>query len=175
MYEKTDKVIMVIDMVKKVIIPILLALLTGFLLGTFLFKQYNKEDLQVVGKTKDEIKEVYFLQIGVYSSKESMEENVSKIPYYIYQVDNGKYYVYVGMTLKEANATKLKDFFIASGYNIYVKKFGISNVAFLTVLEQYDTMLEQAPDANSYSAICGQVLAKYEELVNSERDDQGTA
>ncbi len=166
---------MVIDMIKKIIIPTLLALVTGFLLGTFLIKQYHKEDLQIVGKTKDVIKEVYFLQIGVYSSKESMEENVAKIPYYIYQIDGGKYYVYVGMTLKVENATKLKDFFIATGYNIYVKKFGISNVAFLTVLEQYDTMLDQAPDENSYSAICGQILAKYEELVNSERDDQGTA
>lgn len=162
-------------MIKRILIPTSLALITGFLLGTFFLKQYQKEDLEVVGKTKDVVKEVYFLQVGVYSSKESMEENVAKIPYYIYQIDKEKYYVYVAMTLKEENMAKLKDFFISSGYNIYVKKFGISNVAFLTVLEQYDTMLEQAPDANSYSAICGQVLAKYEELVNHEREDQGTA
>ena len=162
-------------MVKKIIIPTFLALLTGFLLGTFLLKQYNKGDLQTVGKTTSEVKGVYFLQVGVYSSKESMEENVSKIPYYIYQIDNDKYYVYVAMSLKEENANKLKDFFIAAGYNIYVKKFGVSNTAFLTVLEQYDIMLEQAPDTSSYSAICGQVLAKYEELINSEREDQGTA
>lgn len=161
-------------MVKKIIIPTALAILVGTFLGMFLFQQYHKEELQTVGNTKQEEKEVYFLQIGVYSSKESMEKNVSKIPYYIYQVDNGKFYVYVGITLKEKNSVKLKDFFVANGYNIYVKKFKISNIAFLTVLEQYDTMLEQA-EANSYSAICGQVLAKYEELVNSEREDQGNA
>lgn len=160
-------------MIKKLITPIVLALFVGAILGTFLFQQYDKVELKTVDG--QEAKEVYFLQIGVYSSKESMEEQVSKIPYYIYQIENGKYYVYVAMTLKETNSQKLKDFFIANGYNIYVKKFGIANTAFLTVLEQYDTMLEQAVDTTSYSAICGQVLAKYEELVNSEREDQGTA
>lgn len=160
-------------MIKKLIAPIVLALFVGAILGTFLFQQYDKVELKTVDG--QEAKEVYFLQIGVYSSKESMEEQVSKIPYYIYQMENGQYYVYVAMTLKETNSQKLKDFFIANGYNIYVKKFGIANTAFLTVLEQYDTMLEQAVDSTSYSAICGQVLAKYEELVNSEREDQGTA
>lgn len=162
-------------MIKKLIVPVILGLLTGGILGMFLFQQYDqKKNLQTVGKT-GEIKEVYFLQVGVYSSKESMEQNVSKIPYYIYQIADEKYYVYVAMSLKEENVKKLKEFFIATGYNIYVKKFGIANEAFTTVLEQYDTMLEQATDTSSYSAICGQVLAKYEELVNSEREDQGTA
>lgn len=161
-------------MVKKLIIPILAALTVGGLLGSFLLKQYDKEDLKTVGKN-GEVKEVYFLQVGVYSSKESMEKNTEKIPYYIYQIEDGKYYVYVGMSLKEENVTKLKDFFISSGYNIYVKKFGIANIAFLTVLEQYDIMLSQALDTSSYSAICGQILAKYEELINSGHEDQGTA
>ncbi len=160
-------------MIKKLVIPTILALAIGSLIGVFLFQQYDKEDIKTVDKqnTTSEMKEVYFLQVGVYSSKESMEENISKIPYYIYQIEENKYYVYVAMTLKEENAKKLKDFFIANGYNIYVKKFGISNSAFLTVLEQYDTMLEQAPDTSSYSAICGQVLAKYEELINNELEN----
>lgn len=162
-------------MVRKLVFPVFLALLTGSIMGIFLFQQYDrKEDLKVVGKTGIS-KDVYFLQIGVYSSKESMQQSVSKIPYYIYQIDNEKYHVYVGMSLKEENAKKLKDFFIANGYNIYVKKFKIANEAFITVLNQYDTMLEQATDTKSYSAICGQVLAKYEELVNHEHKDQGTA
>lgn len=157
-------------MIKKLIMPAIIALAIGSLLGIFLFQQYDKEDIKIVDKQgpQIEMKEVYFLQVGVYSNKESMEENISKIPYYIYQIEENKYYVYVAMTLKEENREKLKDFFIANGYNIYVKKFGISNQAFLTVLEQYDTMLEQAPDTSSYSAICGQVLAKYEELINNE-------
>lgn len=161
-------------MIRKMILPITSALLIGGVLGIFLFKQYDKkETIQTVGNT-GELKEVYFLQVGVYSSKESMEENVSKLPYYIYQTEQGKYYVYVAMTLKEKIASKLKDFFIKNGYNIYVKKFGIANEAFTTVLSQYDTMLEQA-EASNYSVICGQVLAKYEELVNNEHKNQGTA
>ena len=75
------------------------------------------------------------------------------------------------MSLNEQNVNKLKEFFIANGYNIYVKKFNIANTTFLTVLEQYDIMLEQAPDTSSYSAICGQVLAKYEELITDGREN----
>ena len=145
-------------MIKKLIAPVVSALAVGTILGVFLFGHYDKKELKTVGNTGI-AKEVYFLQIGVYSSKENMESNVSKI----------------GMSLKEENAQKLKDFFISIGYNIYVKKFGIANQAFLTVLDQYDTMLEQAPDTSSYSAICGQVLAKYEELINHGSEDQGTA
>ena len=163
-----------ICMIKKLVLPIFLALLTGGILGIFLFQQYDQDKIQTVGKI-GEAKRVYFLQVGVYSSKESMEENTKNLPYYIYQEDQDKYFVYVGMSLKETNAQKLKDFFIANGYNIYIKEFNLSNIAFLTVLEQYDTMLEQAPDTSSYSAICGQILAKYEELINSEREDQGDA
>ena len=161
-------------MIKKIIIPSILAIITGLIIGNFLFNQYDKEELKVIG-ANGTVKNVYFLQVGVYSSEESMLKNVSAIPYYIYQIVDEKYYVYVGMSLKEENVNKLKEFFISSGYNIYVKTFGIANDAFLTVLEQYDVMLEQAPDNSSYSAICGQVLAKYEELVNHDRQDQGTA
>lgn len=157
-------------MIKKVIVPIFLALFIGSFLGFFLFRQYDKEEIAPVSKAEDS-KEVYFLQVGVYSTKESMEENTKKIPNYIYQESENKYYVYVGMSLNEKNANKLKEFFIANGYNIYVKKFTITSTAFLTVLEQYDIMLEQAPDTSSYSAICGQVLAKYEELINNEREN----
>lgn len=46
-------------MVKKLIVPILLAVFSGGLLGTFLFQQYDKDDLQTVGKI-EQAKEVYF-------------------------------------------------------------------------------------------------------------------
>ena len=157
-------------MIKRMVVPVTFALLVGSLLGFFLFRQYDKEEIAKVGNI-GESKEVYFLQVGVYSSKESMEANTKKLPNYFYQELEYKYYVYVGTSLNEQNVNKLKEFFIANGYNIYVKKFNIANTTFLTVLEQYDIMLEQAPDTSSYSAICGQVLAKYEELITDGREN----
>ena len=69
-------------MIKRMVVPVTFALLVGSLLGFFLFRQYDKEEIAKVGNI-GESKEVYFLQVGVYSSKESMEANTKKIPNYI--------------------------------------------------------------------------------------------
>ncbi len=137
-------------------------------MGKFMLDQYAMSEKDATASLTSDT--VYFIQQGVYSSKESMEESVTNIAYYIYSEQDGKYYVYVGMTLKSENAEKLKSYFNGLGYDIYIKEFMISNESFLEVLQQYDLMLENTEDTNTISAICSQVLGKYEELVLSDEN-----
>lgn len=154
----------------KVYFPLLLCIAVGFFMGKLMFSQYDdKQGLKLVSNTSEKL---YFIQQGVYSSKESMEENTTNLAYYIYTIDNDKYYVYVGITKNEENLEKLKGYFESLGYNIYVKDFYISSEAFITVLEQYEMMLSETNDNKTIGAICSQILGKYEELViNSESKD----
>lgn len=151
-------------------LPLILCLTVGFFMGKLMFSQYDdKQGLKLVTSASEK---VYFIQQGVYSSKESMEENTSNLTYYIYTIDNDRYYVYIGITKNEENLDKLKGYFDSLGYNIYVKEFYISSESFITVLEQYETMLSETNDSKIIGAICSQILSKYEELViNSEFKD----
>ena len=148
---------------KKYIIPIVLALVVGLVLGRFMLNQYNFEGKII--PVMNNKKQAYFIQQGVYSSKESMENNVKDFPYYIYMVDNDKYYVYIGITFLEENMDKIKGYFKQKGYDTYVKEISISDQNFIMVLEQYDSLLKESNDYEVIGTICSQILNKYEELV----------
>lgn len=148
--------------------PLIFCILLGGLMGKFMLDQYETNEKEIsVALTSNT---VYFIQQGVYSSKESMEENINNVSYYIYNESDGQYYAYIGMTLKTENTEKLKNYFKGIGYDTYVREFTINNASFLEVLQQYDLMLENTDDSNTISAICSQVLGKYEELVLSDEN-----
>ena len=147
---------------KKFLIPIMLAILIGIVLAKIVFSQYDTPELQTVFNDNEEI---MLLQIGVYSSKDSMKENTKKFDYYIYQEKEGLYYVYIGITQSENNLDKIKEVYQNLGYEIYVKKITIDNQSFLEVLNQYDELLTKTDDQEIIKTINGKILKKYEELV----------
>lgn len=156
---------------KKMIIPIITALAIGIGLGIFMIRQYdNQEQIKMVNINGEKVS---FLQVGVYSSEESKNENTKNLNAYVYELKEGKYYIYVAISKNQENINKLKDYFEKNKYNIYVKEFPITNQEFLKVLEQYDTMLSQAEES-SYLAICSQVLKQYEELITNDSKNERT-
>ncbi len=147
---------------------IILCILVGGFMGKFMLDQYSNNEKEVEASLAKDT--VYFLEQGVYSNKEEMEDNINNVSYYIYTVENNKYYAYLGMTTKESNKEKLVNYFNSIGHTTSIKEYEISSREFLEVLQQYDLMLENTVDTNTISAICSQVLAKYEELVISDED-----
>lgn len=147
---------------------ILLCLVLGILMGKFMLDQYSSKEEEIKVIKTNNI--VYFIESGTYTSKEDMEEKVTNVEYYIYREEDGKYYSYVGMTQKDENIEKLKIHFKNIGYDINVKEFTLDEPTFLEVLQQYDLMLEGTEDTNTISAICSQVLSKYEETVLSDEN-----
>lgn len=154
---------------KKYIASILSALLVGFLLAKFMIDQYDKKESIKTVFGSSEI--LYFIQQGVYSTKESMEENMANFSYYIYNLEDDKYYTYIGITKSKKNSEKLQEFYKKLGYIIYIKEISVSSNAFIEILEQYDNLLESTDDESTIKAICSQVLGKYEELILNEREN----
>lgn len=151
------------DNMKKYIMTFALALVIGLVIGRFILNQYTFEGKIVSTFNKQE--KAYFIQQGVYSSKENMESATSSLPYYIYSVEDNKYYVYAGISLNLENVDKIKGYYESLGYTTYVKEIFINNNDFITVLTQYDLLLKETKDKQVIGTICSQVLTKYEELV----------
>lgn len=147
---------------KKYLLTFLMALVIGFFLSNFFIKQYKDySGIKVSGIGK----ELYFIQYGVFSTIESMEENTISLQNYVYNLDDNLYYVYIGITEKEENAEKITNYYKNQGYNIIIKKFDIANNNFLEQLENYDKILSETEDETAISSIINQVLMKYEEAV----------
>lgn len=150
-------------MKEKIIVPIIACVLVGFVMGKFMFNQYDN-GVALTSNLREK-EQLYFLQQGVYSSIDSMKENTSSLAYYIYNEEDGKYYVYVGITKDKNNLEKLKGFYQNKGYDIYIKGIEVSNQEFLEVFNQYEQLLQKTTDESAISAIESSVLAKYEELT----------
>lgn len=128
-----------------------------------MFNQYGDLDTTTAVSNKGET--LKFIQAGVYSSKESMEESMKDFNYYIYTIKDKMYYSYIGITKSENNLKKLKDHFKQKGYDIYITDIYIDNIKFLETLDQYEKVLSETNDSKTIDAVCSQVLSKYEEII----------
>ncbi len=131
----------------------------------FLISSYDKADSITVSKHAETI---YYIQRGVYSNKENMENNMKDFTHYIYNVEDNMYYTYIGITKNKKNAEKIKDYYKQKGFDTYVKEKITDNKNFLTILGQYDELLLKTQEPDTISVICNQVLSKYEELIKNE-------
>ena len=79
-------------MKKSIIIVILIGSLIGLLFGQIIFKNYKgKEYLNETGN-------IYYIQYGVYTSKEAALKNSSSLDNYKIVENDDKYSVYLGIT-----------------------------------------------------------------------------
>ena len=139
------------------LISILCALLLGYLCATFVFDEYKKNE-SVFGLSNS----IYFLQYGVYTNIDSADIKVDK---YIKVEEDGKYYVYVGMTTSMENAKKIQDGYKDKGIELYIKQNYVSNNEFVSELSQYDILLSSSKTDEEMNSILSTVLSSYEEFV----------
>lgn len=139
------------------LISILSAILLGYLCATYIFNEYRDTDLVF-----QENETIYFLQYGVYTNPELPDIPVSK---YLKVEEEGKYYVYVGMTTSQKNAKKVQDLYQKKGIELYVKQDYVTNPEFITELSQYDILLDSTKTEDEVNSVLSTVLASYEEAV----------
>ena len=149
---------------KKYLLTFLIALIIGFFLSSFFLIQY--EDFAGI-KVSGTGENLYFVQYGIFSSLDSLEENTISLQNYVYNKQDNLYYVYVGITNLEENAKKIVDYYKNLGYDATIKEFGITNKEFLELLVNYDEILKNTDDETAIASIINQVLIKYEEVVIS--------
>lgn len=147
---------------KKTIIWVLIALVSGAFLGKLTFDRYEKLDLQNVISYDNY---VYLLQYGTYDSQDEMSDNVTNVDRYIYIEKENKVYAYVGITKKEETANKVKKIYDNKGIELSVVKERIDNDEFIQNLNEYEKLLDATEDEDSLLIIEKQILSCYESVV----------
>ena len=150
-------------MKKAYLIPIFLSIAIGFVIGKPMCDEYHTtSETTSVFQTTSSLK-VYYLQYGVYSSQENMEKSVISLPYYIYRLEENQYHVYIGLTAKEENVTKLQEYFTSLGYVTYKKEGYIRNQEYIEKLNTLDEMLTKVSDQETINDINEKILENYKE------------
>ena len=145
---------------RKILVPLISAIVIGLILGKYLFSQYEKK----VDTVFQDDERIYVLQQGVYSTAENAGKYTSNLDYYIVHHDDKYYRVYVAITHNKNNVDILEEYYISKGNDIYVRELTTNNLEFLELLKQYDLLLQSSGD-NELLQIEKQVLSKYEELI----------
>ena len=146
-------------MEKKLLIFILISIMAGYGFSLLLNRFAKNREINKYN--------TYLLQAGIYTSESNLNEYVKKLKSFVINKENGKYYVYVGMTANEDNIDKLESIFEEENINIYVKKVYINNSGFINTLKQYDVLLKELTDTKDISKINEAILDSYESLIKT--------
>lgn len=136
----------------------------GTILGIFLRNSYKDNLLGAFGEGKI----YYFLQEGVYSNKDIMTENTKDLNIKLVNEENGKYYVYLGITRDEENVKKIKEIYNTKGYQLYIKEVNLSNEEFYNNVTQFDLLIKNTTKEEEILTIEEVVLANYEEIIKKQ-------
>lgn len=158
------KIIMVIVMRGKFLIPIVLSIVIGFFFGKVFFNNYESSS-----NVFNEGEKVYFIQKGVYSSFNDLKKNNSSYDDFLYLEESDGYHYYVGITKNEKNAKKIKEFYEKSNINIYVREKYINNANFVSVVSEYDKLIDVA-SLNSFVDLQKIVISNYKEMILNGED-----
>lgn len=144
---------------KKKIFYFLILLTSGIIIGNKI-----SQATENIAVTFNEANTYYFLQEGVYSSKEILEENIKNMELKVVENQDNKYYVYLGITKDENIAKRLKEIYEKSGYQIYIKEKTLSNDEFYNNVTQFDLLINNTETTKEILTIEEVVLANYEEI-----------
>ena len=144
----------------KFLVPIVLSIAIGLFFGKIFFDSYDSSSLTVF----DEKDKIYMLQIGVYSSEKKMSSKIKNYKNFLYiSMDDG-YHLYVGITKNKEIAKRIKDYYEKKGNSIYIKESIEDNKSFLSVLGEYDKIIDITTD-NDLEEIEKIVISNYKEMV----------
>ncbi len=133
-------------------------------MGKVFLEQYD--GYKGIRFTSNTGEEVYFIRYGEFNTESEMEQATLTLTSYIYNIVDNKYRVFIGITKSEDNLIKLSNYYTAKGYSVYTDRYFINNSEFIKLLDNYDTILASTDDSMVIDSVNGQILEKYEELVN---------
>lgn len=146
-------------MYKRFIFSLIIAIVSGALLGHTLFEKFKEEEQTVF----NDMSPIYFLREGVYDNLEYALASANKFDTKIIVKEKAKYYLYLAISKSEDNLASIKK--IYNDKNLVVETKNINNESFLTALEQMENLFKKVSSDEEKLTIEKVILANYEELV----------
>lgn len=150
---------------KKLFITIIITGLISFLFGNYIFNVYLKNVKEAIESVTNIYDDVYMLQYGSYNTIEKAKNN--NLDNYILKEEDGYYRIYVGITLNEENAKKIKEVYKNKGKDIYIKEKNINSLEFVDYLNNKDISFNNISD-DEILKIQNEIINKYKELMQNE-------
>ena len=149
----------------KNVITIFFITIFGIYIGTYLYKTY----LFKSNNNKLNLYKIYLLELDIYDSYESMEDNGKNIENYFYYNDEKGYHILLGITENKNIINKIGESYEYLS-NINIREDYIDNMEFIENLKQYDNLIINS-NKTEILQIERQVLGKYEDLIlNNEKN-----
>jgi len=120
---------------KKIVIPIFLAVFCGFLCGRLMFNIYEEKGSSTLNSNV-----VYLLLDTSYNNYDEMKASTISSNY-IYYEDKGKYNVVVALTKNEDNISKIEELY---NKKLTINKYLINDEEIINKLNEYDEKLSNS-------------------------------
>lgn len=143
-----------------IVVPIICAVLLGYLCASFIFNQYGVNSLVFHDNGN-----IYYLQCGAFTTQEASKKNIKGIEEKITVKEGEKYYSYIGMTTNSEIAKNIQKMYQERGIDIYIKNGYIENNDFISQLNQYDVLLEASKNIEEVNSVLKTVLATFDEII----------
>ena len=147
---------------KKILVVSSIFILLGFHAGNYIF-QKRITLINEINKNNT----YYFLEEGVYSSKENINTSISNITHKVISKKQDYYYVYLGITKNIEVAKKIKELYEERGYKIKIKEIKLKNEEFSNNVNQFDILLKEAKTLEEILTIEKIILSNYDDLINN--------
>ena len=143
---------------KKYIILTVVSVVLSYLMAKIIFMEYKSDKVIALSKTGDKY---YFLQLGVYSSYDSMLDNSNKLSNYIYTNNDDKYYVFTCISKNIENMNKMESYYKELGFDTYVKEFILDDNELSNTVSKVDLLLSETTEG--IGELCKKSIEKYKE------------
>lgn len=143
-----------------IVVPIICAVLLGYLCASFIFNQYGVNSLVF-----NENGNIYYLQCGAYTTKEASEVKIDYVEDKLTIKEDDKYYSYIGMTSDIKIAEKIRKMYEEKGVDIYIKNSYLESNDFINQLTQYDVLLDASKNLDEVNSVLKTILATYDEII----------
>lgn len=153
---------MVMNLMKKTMLLAVIFVFLGAICGNYLYRR-APNSISVFQESNT----FYFLQEGIYSSKDVMQENVGDLTNKLTVLEDNKYYVYVGITMDADNANKIKKIYEEMGYKIYIKTVDLDNEEFASNVSQFDLLVKESDTTDDILTVEEVVMANYEQIIGT--------
>lgn len=138
--------------IKSILVPIIIAILFGFISGRFVYKTYKDNLYDNLRSSR-----LYLVENGTYDSIDNMREENSTNNY-IYYKDNNKYKTVVGITNNYDNIAKIKRLY---NDKLSVEEYYIETNNVDTRQLEYEKILSSTNDLKEVKEAVDNILNLY--------------
>lgn len=139
---------------KKIVIPIFLSVLCGFICGRLMFSIYEDKGNKILTSSV-----VYLLEDNSYNDYDTMKASVLSSNY-IYYEEDGKYNTVIGMTRNKDNIEKIKKVY---DRDITVTEYLLNNDEINDKIENIDEKIALSNDNNEIRTLVVEMINIYKD------------